>query len=63
MPGALQDFATFPIDWLVILPVALALRGAGLLLMLRDARRSAVLAGAGYRRGDLRSTTRCSSLA
>lgn len=38
MPGVLQDFATFPIDWLVILPVALGLSGAGLLLMLRDAK-------------------------
>ncbi len=38
MPGALQDFATFPIDWLVILPVVLSLCGAGLLLMLRESR-------------------------
>lgn len=38
MPGVFQEFATFPIDWLVILPVALGLTGAGLLLMLRDAR-------------------------
>jgi multicomponent Na+:H+ antiporter subunit D len=38
MPGVFQEFATFPIDWLVILPVALGLSGAGLLLMLREAR-------------------------
>jgi multicomponent Na+:H+ antiporter subunit D len=35
MPGVFQDFATYPVDWLVILPVVLGLSGAGLLLMLR----------------------------
>ena len=38
MPGVLQDFATFPMDWLVILPVLLPLAGAAVLLMLREAR-------------------------
>lgn len=38
MPGVFQDFATHPGDWLVILPVVLALLGGGVLLMLRDAR-------------------------
>lgn len=38
MPGVMQDFATHPTDWLVILPVVLALLGGALLLMLRDAR-------------------------
>jgi multicomponent Na+:H+ antiporter subunit D len=38
MPGVLQDFATHPIDWLVILPVVLSLAGAALLLMLREVR-------------------------
>lgn len=38
MPGVLQDFATHPTDWLVILPVVLALLGGAVLLMLREAR-------------------------
>lgn len=38
MPGVFQDFATHPSDWLVILPVVLALLGGAVLLMLRDAR-------------------------
>jgi multicomponent Na+:H+ antiporter subunit D len=38
MAGAFQDFATHPTDWLVILPVVLALLGGGVLLMLRDAK-------------------------
>ncbi|MBL8591233.1 MAG: Na+/H+ antiporter subunit D, partial [Devosia sp.] len=38
MPGVMQDFATHPTDWLVILPVVLALLGGAVLLMLRDAR-------------------------
>jgi multicomponent Na+:H+ antiporter subunit D len=38
MPGLFQDFASYPIDWLVILPVALGLAGAGLLMMLREAK-------------------------
>ena len=38
MPGVMQDFATYPVDWLVILPVVLPLAGAALLLMLRGAR-------------------------
>lgn len=38
MAGVFQDFATHPSDWLVILPVVLALLGAAVLLMLRDAR-------------------------
>lgn len=38
MPGVFQDFATHPGDWLVILPVVLALLGGAVLLMLRDAR-------------------------
>ena len=38
MPGVMQDVATHPLDWLVILPVALSLIGAALLLMLREAR-------------------------
>lgn len=38
MAGAFQDFATHPTDWLVILPVVLALLGSAVLLMLREAR-------------------------
>ncbi|KQW80242.1 hypothetical protein ASC89_09100 [Devosia sp. Root413D1] len=38
MSGAMQDFATHPTDWLVILPVVLALLGGAVLLMLREAR-------------------------
>lgn len=38
MAGAFQDFATHPSDWLVILPVVLALLGGAVLLMLRDAK-------------------------
>ncbi len=38
MPGVLQDFASYPPDWLVILPVVLSLAGAALLLMLRESR-------------------------
>lgn len=38
MAGAFQDFATHPTDWLVILPVVLALLGGAVLLMLREAR-------------------------
>ncbi|MBN9317353.1 MAG: Na+/H+ antiporter subunit D [Devosia sp.] len=38
MPGVMQDVATHPLDWLVILPVVLSLIGAALLLMLREAR-------------------------
>jgi len=34
----MQDMATHPIDWLVILPVVLPLLGAALLLMLREAK-------------------------
>lgn len=38
MGAAMQDFATHPTDWLVILPVLLALLGGAVLLMLREAR-------------------------
>ncbi len=38
MPGVLQDLATYPSDWLIILPVILPLIGAAVLLMLREAR-------------------------